>query len=50
MRELMEAIDSHAKQVNLEATSILHAGDQPLLATQQPPVDVTHFQPPDPTS
>ena len=51
MRELVEAIDSYVESVDLEATSISHASDQlsegvqlqPPSATQQPPVDVTHF-------
>ena len=50
MRELVEAIDSQTVPVDLEATSIPHAGDQPPPTIQQLPVDVTHFQPADPTS
>ena len=48
MRELEEAIDSHAEPIDLEATSNLHVDDQPgvqpPLAAQQPPMDVAQFQ------
>ena len=53
----MEAIDSHVELVDLEPISNLRADDrpsedaqlQPPSATQQPPEDVTHFQPVDPS-
>ena len=45
MRELVEAIDSHTELVDLEVTSISHAGDQPPSTIQQPLVDVTHSSP-----
>ena len=50
IRELVEAIDSHAEPIDLEATSNLHVNDQPggnvqpPLAAQQPPMDVAQFQ------
>ena len=53
----MEAIDSHVELVDLEPISNLRADDrpsedaqlQPPSVTQQPPEDVTHFQPVDPS-
>ena len=49
MRELVEAIDSHAKPTNLEATNNPYVDDQPVgnvqppLAAQQPLEDVAQF-------
>ena len=50
MKELVEAIDSYVEPVDLEATSIPYAGDQPPPTTQQPPANITHFQHAGPTS
>ena len=49
MRELVEVTNSHVEQIDLEATSNPHAGDQPggnvqpPLVAQQPPEDVAQL-------
>ena len=40
IRELVEAIDSHVKVIDLEATSNLHADDQPEKGVQLQPNSV----------